>query len=399
VLYRPEAFESLTGEAWNEERVREAIREIVADADAAFDPEGLWPAHEWDVWRSALPLENLYVGAAGVLHALDVLRRRGHAETRIDLAAASLRALAAWRGEPNLWTGVELPAHPEAALLTGETGILTVAWRHAPSADLADDLFARARENIDEANELMWGTPGTMIAARALLDWTGEQRWADVWRESADALWSRREPDGLWTQRLYGEVDRGLGPPHGLVGNVRALLAGSDLLGADRRDALRRDAAHVLGRTAVVEDGCANWPMAEGGDLVAGDGEIRLQWCYGAPGVVISSADYLDEELLVAGASLVWRAGPPGMEKGPCICHGTAAGGYAFLKVFKRTGDEVWLERARRFAVHSLEQVRRGRAERGRGRYSLWTGDIGVALYAADCLDRRTAYPVVDTWD
>jgi len=40
--------------------------------------------------------------------------------------------------------------------------------------------------------------------------------------------------------------------------------------------------------------------------------------------------------------------------------------------------------------------VRRGRAERGRGRYSLWTGDIGVALYAADCLDSRSAYPIVD---
>jgi hypothetical protein len=30
--------------------------------------------------------------------------------------------------------------------------------------------------------------------------------------------------------------------------------------------------------------------------------------------------------------------------------------------------------------VHTLEQVER----RGRGRYSLFTGDVGVALYAAD---------------
>jgi hypothetical protein len=69
---------------------------------------------------------------------------------------------------------------------------------------------------------------------------------------------------------------------------------------------------------------------------------------------------------------------------------------HAFLKAFERTGDERWLERARRFAVHALAQVRRGRAARGRGRYSLWTGDMGVALYAADCLDSRTAYPIVD---
>jgi hypothetical protein len=36
---------------------------------------------------------------------------------------------------------------------------------------------------------------------------------------------------------------------------------------------------------------------------------------------------------------------------------------------------------------------------RGHGRYSLWTGDLGVALYAADCLAARSDYPVLETWD
>ena len=44
-------------------------------------------------------------------------------------------------------------------------------------------------------------------------------------RESADAVWARRDADGLWTQRLYGvEPHRGLNPPHGVVGNVAALV-------------------------------------------------------------------------------------------------------------------------------------------------------------------------------
>ena len=111
--------------------------------------------------------------------------------------------------------------------------------------------------------------------------------------------------------------------------------------------------------------------------------------------MVASAAAYLEEELLLAGARLTWQAGPPGMEKGSSICHGTAGNGYAFLKTFERTGDEEWLDRARRFAVHALEQVER----RGRGRYSLWTGDLGVALYAADCLEPRTAYPILETWE
>ena len=64
MLYQPEAFEPLTDDPWDEERVRGAIRAIVADADEAFDPDELWPAHEWDSWQSATPMKNLYVGAA-----------------------------------------------------------------------------------------------------------------------------------------------------------------------------------------------------------------------------------------------------------------------------------------------------------------------------------------------
>jgi len=70
--------------------------------------------------------------------------------------------------------------------------------------------------------------------------------------------------------------------------------------------------------------------------------------------------------------------------------------GYALLATFERTGDERWLERARRFGVHALAQSRRQHEARGRGRYSLFTGDLGVALYLAACLDARAGYPVLD---
>ncbi len=389
MLYRPELHEPLTDEPGDEQRVREAIRRIVADVDRAFDPDSLWPAHEWDVYEATAPLKGLYVGAAGVIWALDALRRRGHAETAIDLAAAALRTLEAWRGLPDFADWPDLPSRPHAALLTGESGVLLVAWRLAPSAELADQLFARARENIDnEAIEVMWGAPGTMLAAQAMLEWTGEERWADVWRESAESVWAAREDDGLWTNRLYGQTFRSFTPPHGLVGNVAALVPALD---DARGEQLERETADVLARTAQTEDGLVNWPRREDADPA----DPRLQWCAGAPGIVAGAAPYLDEELLLAGAELTWRAGPPGMEKGSGLCHGTAGNGYAFLKVFERTGDELWLERARRFAVHALGQVER----RGEGRYSLWTGDVGVALFAADCLEAGSDYPIVDSWD
>jgi hypothetical protein len=394
VLYRREAFEPLTDETWDEGRVREGIREIVADTDAAMrGPRLMWRADDWDRWQATSPMKNLYVGGAGVLWSLDELRRRGYAETKLDLADLALRNLELYRARPDQMK-IRLPEPRESSLLCGETGILLVAYRLAASADLADELLARVRANVsNEADEVMWGTPGTLVAARAMLEWTGDERWRAAWDESADALSSRRGDDGLWTQRLYGQTLRSLNPPHGLVGNVQALRP---LLDAGRRGALERETAAVLERTAVVEDGLANWPPRDRPTLPGPDGQIRVQWCAGGPGIVISAWDYLDEELVLAGAELPWQTGPPGLEKGPSICHGTAGNGHAFLRAFARTGDERWLERARSFAVHALEQVRRLRAERGRGRYSLWTGDLGVALYAADCLDGVSVYPFFD---
>jgi len=154
----------------------------------------------------------------------------------------------------------------------------------------------------------------------------------------------------------------------------------------DRRATLERETAEVLARLAVREDGLANWPRREGAAA------NQLQWCSGAPGILAAAAGYLDEELLQGGAELIWQAGPPGMEKGSGICHGTSGNGHALLKVFEHTGDELWLERARRFAMHALGQIER----RGFGRYALWTGDVGVALYAADCLDARPGYAILD---
>ena len=382
MLYDPELHEPLTDEAWDEQRARGAIAGIVADADAAFDPDRLWPAEEWDVYEATAPLKNLYVGASGVIWALDALRRRGLAETAIDLPAAAARTLELWRGLPDYAQWESVPEAAASALLMGESGPLIVAWRLAPSAELADRLYGRVRENIgNEAVEVMFGAPGTTLAAQAMLEWTGEERWADAWQESAESVWAARDDDGLWTNRLYGETFRSLTPPHGLVGIVLALRPGSG------REQLERETGEVLAGLAVREDGLVNWPTR--------DGAQKLQWCSGAPGIVSGAASYLDEELLLGGAELIWQAGPSGMEKGSGICHGTAGNGHAFLKAFERTGDELWLERARRFAMHALGQVHR----RGQGRYSLWTGDVGVALYAADCIDGVSRYPVLESWD
>jgi Lanthionine synthetase C-like protein len=391
VLYDPSLHEPLTDDAWDGQRVGEQIRALVADAESAFDPQALWPADEWDVYRAEAPVRDLYVGAAGVIWALDSLRREGYADVGIDLSAAALRTLELFRERADYadWYGndFEPPSTPAASLFMGEAGILVVAWRVGPAEELADALHRRVLENAgNEAVEVMWGSPGTMLAARAMHDWTGEERWRQAWEASAERLFADRDEGGLWLSRLYGSEFRSLTPPHGFAGIAQALRDGGRPLA---------DAGEIVGRAAVVEDGLVNWPPRPGADtLASSDGQVRLQWDSGAPGMIASLAQELEEDLLLGGAELVWRAGPFGDEKGASICHGTAGNGFALLKTFARTDDELWLERARRFAMHALTQ-----AERLPPRYSLFTGGLGAAIFAARCLEVRADYPVLDSWD
>lgn len=394
-LYRPELFEPLVDASWDEGRVRDAIAAIVRDVERAYrGPERLWPADPMpaqDGSDTPDPVKSLYQGAAGTLYALDDLQRRGYAETSLDVPVLALRVLEAYEREPDFRRSVDVPQPGDAALLMGEPGILLLAWRLAGDAErgaLGDRLERRIRENLDNvAGDVMWGTPGTLLAANTMLGWTDEERWRALAQQSAEAILGRRDADGLWTQRLYGDEVRRLDPIHGAAGNLLALTGAAQ---REVRQGIERDAAGLFARLAVIEDGLANWPVA------AGEAPGLLRWCAGAPGIVAAASAYLDEDLVLAAAELTWLAGAPRISQGPGICCGTSGNGYALLKVFERTSDERWLGRARRFAMHALAQVERDRGRAASGWFSLWKGDPGVALFAADALRARARYPIFD---
>jgi hypothetical protein len=76
---------------------------------------------------------------------VDALRRRGQAETSLDLAAAALRTLELKRAAPDFTADEHY--HP-AALLCGETGPLLVALRLASDPALANDLHVLVSANV-----------------------------------------------------------------------------------------------------------------------------------------------------------------------------------------------------------------------------------------------------------
>jgi len=336
VIYRKTEHEPLTGGSWDERLARYAIADIVDDVGAAGPPE-----------------ENgIYAGAAGESWALGFLGR-----------------------------DVDWPLGPGdgPGYVDGELGISLVARD-------VDRFRAAAPEAVaDEWIELMYGAAGALVGARLLgLD--------DVADEAIRRLWSTWSFDSklracIWTQRNHlGGVGQTIGMAHGFAGNVFALLKAAQLQSREHQTELMHRVIETLHRTALPERKLLNWPPSVGDEA----SDLRVQWCHGAPGIVCALAGApaqrdLDTLLLAAG-ELTWEAGP--LKKGAGLCHGTAGNGWAFLKLHKRTRDRRWLERARRFAMHVIEQ-RTG--ERG-----LYEGDLGVALYLRACVDVDDRWPLLD---
>ena len=284
----------------------------------------------------------------------------------------------------------------------GLAGVLAVAERYWPDAARRDRLAQLNRDLLGSpALDPMVGHPGHMALAAELHERTGEERWAGLWSAGAERLLEEWRHDDaleawLWTQRFGEEEARYLGAAHGLVGNVQILLRG--LLSPEARADVERRAVDTLSRLAVVEDGRANWPAIAGDDLAV-RGRIRVQWCHGAPGVLTCMWDAAPDddawsELLLAAGRLLWEAGPIRAHAG--LCHGTAGNAYALLALWRRTGDELWLERARAFAWHAAGQAEARAARLGHGWHSVFTGDEGVALCLASCLVGDERMPIAD---
>jgi hypothetical protein len=397
MLFEIERHEALTPTPWDTGRAHEALVAIVDDIERSQQADHTWPTHPRDDEEPrGLRHKSLYLGAAGALWALHYLAREG-AVTLRSTPAESMDAIhAAYLASPDI--GEVVPSY-----YLGEVGILLVAWRLKASRDTADRLHACIEANIgNPTNEALWAAPGTMVGAWHMLEWTGEPRWRELFLRNVEQLWRTWLPDDnspfpLWTQDMYGRIWQMLGAGHGFAGNVYPLLRGAALLPAEQREALFERCEAMLASTALIDGDCANWPPIVG---KAGADKILVQWCHGSPGIVTAFADFpkqrssVVDDLLVQAGNLVWSAGP--LTKGHGLCHGTAGNGYAFLKLYRRTGDTVWLDRARAFAMHASLQRDAMQLQHGQGRYTLWTGDAGLAVYLWHCLQGQADLPGLD---
>ena len=413
MLFIPDRHEALRGDAWSEGAARAAIESIAGATCGAFDPRTLWPTHprdhdDHDDSAARFPMASLYQGAAGVIWARERLQADGMADLAIDFSATIAGLL---EHSHRFNEAADIAA---SSYLLGDAGLLLLQWKRLRDLAAADALFALAEGNLHNPTlEALWGSPGTLIAVLHMLDDltdpARQQRWQDLLQRGAAILLDQmhavrhslrpQTEAWLWTQDMYGRQVDYLGAGHGFAGNLFPVLRGARWLDAKLVECFEERAAHTLGIAAEREGNAVNWQPHFDVAAAGYPPKPLMQNCHGAPGIICRLAGTRSavlRELLVAGGEAVWAAGP--LVKPPGLCHGTDGNGYAFLKLHAMTGEARWLARARAFAMHAIAQSDAAAASHGMHRFTLWTGDLGLALYVSSCLRADPALPILDVF-
>lgn len=404
MLYDPARHELLQHLEWDDRAAVRTIERIVRDTEERFSPESYWPMHPLDADDGRMePVFNLYFGASGVVWALHYLQAVGAVELKrsyreyVDTLLSLNRAWLKSQGTADM----DVASH-----LMGDTGVLLLSYWLGPNTENAERLEELIAGNLDNpARELMWGAPGTLLAALFLQQWTREPRWVELYAVTARKLWSQLlwSPEyqcSYWSQDLYGHRFTFLDAVHGFVATAAPIIKGRHLLDPSEWDAWEQCIVNTIRSTAQRDGSQANWrPYLYPPSGSTRSQELLMQFCHGAPGFVICLADLPTkglDDLLLAGGEATWEAGP--LKKGSNLCHGTGGNGYAFLKLYERTGDKRWLVRARSFAMHGIAQTEAHAQQFGQTRYSLWTGDLGFAIYLRDCIRGAGTFPTLETF-
>ena len=218
-----------------------------------------------------------------------------------------------------------------------------------------------------------------------------------------------------------------LGAAHGLAGILYQLLNAREACPAWKREIPSRtlfECAQFLLGQVFPSGNFPSQPRSQSDKLV--------QWCHGASGIIplltrvhrllsqrqeghhstTSLSLVRITSTAAAAGEAVWRRGL--LRKGPGVCHGIGSGMYAFLALYRMTGDDLWLQRASAFGLYSLHNAPRGIGQRTLQRsklarrdrelwmrpdepYCLFNGMAGAAVAFMDMASPLTAsFPCFD---
>jgi serine/threonine-protein kinase len=263
--------------------------------------------------------------------------------------------------------------------------LVSLAMGDLHSAGSAVQRFVAACDGHEWSDpDLTVGRSGVLIGCAGLLEALAARSTED---RTLLLTFGRRTLAGIW-RGLAREPVRGservgwTGIAHGWAGIVYAALRWREATGDEPPGAYER--LDELAALSLSRGRTAAWPPRTTG----GDGVARVGWCHGSAGHahlwVLAHRLYEEERffrLAVGAATHVWETWKSGARRNGSICCGHAGEAYALLGLYRHTGEAAWLLRARTLGEAAAAS---GRTEL---RGSLYKGDVGIALLAADLCD------------
>lgn len=354
------------------------------------------------------PSASVNFGSAGLAYALlRIAQQRADASL---LALADVWSQAALRDigsmGPAALSAPDLEMSPEL--------IGTVSFYHSvPGALCVGALVAESQSDevrlarlvkqfaaaaaADEARlELIFGLAGPLLGCSLLLDAIGatSDDESGVLAKLGNRL-SERIRDQLANQPSIGATTdpSSLGVAHGWAGILYAALQWAQVSKSAVSSDLQARLEQLADLAQPVGRGLA-WPVSTRGRPDSGG--MRPTWCNGAAGHLhlwLLAHELLDDPRylpLAHGAAWTVYEAP---NSGGDLCCGSAGRAYALLRYFRRDGRQIWLDRANQLADHAARTIRQQHLRK----YSLYRGEVGVCLLAADlCAPNEARMPLFE---
>lgn len=343
------------------------------------------------------PVSSVSYGAAGValaLYRLATVRRDAHLLSTADVWAT--RA-AATSGSPDAFAADDLGIGPDtvgpisvwhtAAGVHLVRTLVAAAMGDAASTDAASADFVASSSAACQDLDLTLGRSGTVLGCALLLEAVpADPELRALGDRVTDAVWA--ELEGLHPVSECDELPL-TGMAHGWAGVLYATMRWCLATGRTIPPGLPVRLAEMEELAAPLGRGIG-WPrrVRRGARLDSTD--FMPGWCNGSAGVVhlwtTAHEVFGDDRFLELAEGAAWDAweAPDPL---PQLCCGLAGRSYALLDVYRHTGEERWLARAKELAGRAAT----GTAFEGPRAHSLYKGEAGIAVLMADLADPQAA--------
>jgi hypothetical protein len=346
----------------------------------------------------APPTASVTFGAAGVAAGLYRIACTRDDPWLLSVADAWLTKAELQIGRPTAYynSAIGVPARDVGRTAPYHTAsgihlvraLLSLALSDGASADAATAAFVGASRGECRCIDLTLGRAGTLLACAILLD---------ALRGSGDAAASAvKELGDVTVARLWRRIGAyppvpecaafpALGMAHGWAGVLYATMRWCASTGVRIPTGLERRLDELASCAEPAGRGVrwASDHLGPGGERVAG---YVSGWCNGSAGLLhlwtLAHRELGRPKFLELARLSAWHAWED-REPGFSLCCSLAGRAYGLLNLYRHTGDQAWLARARTLGVRAASEV----LMEGRAPWyplSLYKGDLGVAVLAAD---------------